>query len=153
MNVLIVYGSQFGTTESLAQQMADGLRQHHDVRVRHAAETSDITGEGVDLLLVGAPTQIKGLRLLVRPFLRRLKSAGFAGVPAAAFDTRMAGPIEQTGSAAQAIAKRLDSAGCRVVASGESFIAANFQGPLAEGEAERARAWAVNVAQEVAVPV
>ena len=146
MDVLIVYGSQFGTTEHLANVMAAALSPTHTVYVRHARETDRISGREIDLLIVGAPTQMHGLRLLVRPFLAGLAEHGFREVAAAAFDTRGAGSVEQTGSAAASIARRLERAGCRLVKPPEGFVVTDLKGPLAEGEEARAVAWVLDVA-------
>jgi flavodoxin len=150
MRVLIVYGTQFGTTHKLARTIAAALEADHEVRLLDVHESGDVTGDGVDLLFVGAPTQMHGLRLLVRPFLEGLADHGFAGVAAAAFDTRMSGPKERTGAESEVIAAHLGRAGCRLVAPAESFIVAEFQGPLAEGEDARAETWALSVAARAA---
>ena len=134
MEVLIVYGSQFGTTEHLANAMATALSPMHTVYVRHAREADRISGRKIDLLIVGAPTQMHGLRLLVRPFLAGLADHGFRDVAAAAFDTRGAGSVEQTGSAAVAIARRLERAGCRLVRPPEGV-----RGDRSQGTARRGR--------------
>jgi flavodoxin len=152
MNVVVVYGTQFGTTHKLARTIGAALESEHSVRVLDAREASDLTAAGVDLLFVGAPTQMHGLRLLVRPFLDGLAGHGFAGVPAAAFDTRMDGPKERTGAQSDVIASHLERAGCRLVAPPESFIVAEFQGPLADGEDVRATAWARSVVERLGAP-
>ena len=110
-----------------------------------------VTGDGVDLLLVGTPTQFGGRRLLVRPFLRSLRQHGFAGVDAAAFDTRSPGP--GSGSAAIPVAEALTAAGCRLVMEPEGFIVSGGKGALAIGEEERAAQWARHAAQSVPVAV
>jgi flavodoxin len=143
MNIAIVYESQFGTTEHLAQVIGSALEDRHSVTVVRARKVADLTSDGIDLLFVGAPTQVRGLRLLVRPFLGGLKSRGFAGMPVAAFDTRMEGTTKSRGSAADVIAQRLQAAGCRLAIEPEGFIVSGLTGPLAEGEEERARAWAL----------
>ena len=150
MEILIVYGSQYGNTQKLAQAMARALSPSHHVRVVHAPVARTLSAEGVDLLFVGAPTQMRGLRLLAKPFLIGLEGRGFGGVRAAAFDTRM-GDFAQT-VASEAIARHLVGAGCRLVAEPESFLVLGLDGPLANGEVERAAAWAVGVAQSVATP-
>jgi flavodoxin len=149
MRVLIVYGSQFGTTERLARAMAAAIAPLHDVEVvaSHAAEESD--GRGVDLLVVGAPTQLHGHRLLTRGFLRTLEAHGFAGTAAAAFDTRSHGDRGATGSAAEAIAGQLSRAGCNLLAPAESFTVRSFRGPLDDGETERAETWIRGLARSV----
>ena len=150
MEVLIVYGSQYGNTQRLAQGMARALVPSHNVRVVHAPAAGSLTAEGVDLLIVGAPTQMRGLRLLAKPFLMGLEGRGFGGIRAAAFDTRI-GDFAQT-VASDAIARHLVGAGCRLVAEPESFLVLGLDGPLAKGEEERAAAWAVGVAQAVSTP-
>jgi flavodoxin len=152
MHVLIVYGTQFGTTHKLARAIGAALEADHDVRLLDPHEARDVTADGVDVLFVGAPTQMHGLRLLVRPFLEGLVEHGFAGMAAAAFDTRMPGPKERTGAESDVIASHLEQAGCRLVAPPESFLVAEFQGPLAEGEEARAQAWARSVVARVTMP-
>jgi flavodoxin len=149
MRVLIVYGSQYGNTQRLAQAMGRALAPEHDVRVLHAPAARAVTAEGVDLLIVGAPTQMRGLRLLAKPFLAGLEGRGFEGVPAAAFDTRM-GEFVQT-IASDVIARHLVGAGCRLVGSPASFLVLGLDGPLAAGEEKRAAAWARSVADSVPV--
>lgn len=141
MRVLIVYGSQFGTTERLARAMGAAITPLHEVEVlaSHAAETYD--GRTVDLLVVGAPTQLHGHRLLTRGFLRTLQAHGFGGAAAAAFDTRSHGDRGSTGSSAEVIAGLLSHAGCNLLAPAESFTVEGFRGPLEAGETERAETW------------
>jgi flavodoxin len=145
MDVLIVYGSQYGNTQRIAQAMGAALRPEHAVRVMQASVAIDVTAEGVDLLFVGAPTQMRGLRLLAKPFLDGLAERGFAGTPAAAFDTRIdLGPqlLES-----DVIARRLQAAGCRLIAKPQSFLVVGLEGPLAQGEEARAGEWAQAVAR------
>ena len=151
MNILVVYGTQFGNTEHVAAVIGTALEQRHSVRVVAARDARQLSAEGVDLLFVGAPTQMFGRRLLVRSFLDGLKRRGFTGVPAAAFDTRMGTPTEKNAAEAEVIADRLQAAGCHLIVAPESFLVRGFTGPLVEGEAERARTWAQAVVEHLAV--
>jgi hypothetical protein len=63
------------------------------------------------------------------------------GMRAAAFDTRMDRSAVVTGAAARGIARRLRRRGYEVLAEPESFLVEDSEGPLAEGELDRARAW------------
>jgi flavodoxin len=144
VNILVVYASQYGNTQRIAGAVARALAVAHDVRVVHAPDAGVVTGDGVDLLLVGAPTQMRGLRNLADPFLAGLALRGFRGVAAAAFDTRLADLVQRT--AADVIAERLVQAGCRVVAAPAGFRVGGLEGPLADGEEERAARWALDVA-------
>ena len=151
MRILIVFGSQFGNTEHVARVIATALEPRHTVHVVAAGDARSLTGDGVDLLIVGAPTQLFGRRLLVRSFLAGLKRHRFTGMPAAAFDTRMGTPTEKNAASSELIADRLLAAGCHLVAPAESFLVAGFTGPLVEGEEERARTWACDVVGRLAV--
>jgi hypothetical protein len=114
--------------EHLARVIGSALEPRHGVRVVAARDARALTGEGVDLLLVGAPTQMFGRRLLVRSFLDGLKRHGFTGLPAAAFDTRMGTPTQKNAAEAEVIAKGLQAASCRLVVPPESFLVAGFEG-------------------------
>jgi flavodoxin len=153
VNVLVVYGSQFGNTERIARTIGAALEPGHSVQVVGARDARALAGNPVDLLVVGAPTQMFGRRLIVRSFLDGLKRQGFANVAAAAFDTRMGTPTEKNAAASETIATRLRAAGCRMVAPAESFLVAGFTGPLVKGEEDRATAWALRLVDQVAVKV
>ena len=148
VEILVVFGSQYGNTQRIAQAIARSLSSEHHVRVMPAAAASDVTGDDVDLLFVGAPTQMRGLRLLAKPFLDGLAERGFRGTRAAAFDTRMdLGPqlLEST-----VISEHLVEAGCQLAAKPESFLVLGLEGPLADGEEARAEVWARAVVGAVA---
>ena len=75
------------------------------------------------------------------PGLRKwLSQRSGRGQPAAAFDTRLDRSPVPTGAAARGIAKRLRRCGYEVIADPESFFVEDSEGPLAEGELDRARA-------------
>ena len=153
MKVLVVYGSQFGNTERIARAIGSALEARHSVQVVGARDARALAGNPVDLLIVGAPTQMFGRRLIVRSFLDGLKRQGFAAVAAAAFDTRMGTPNEKNAAASEIIAARLLAAGCRLVAPAESFLVAGFTGPLVDGEVERATAWALSLPEQATADV
>ena len=81
----------------------------------------------------------------LREWLKNLEGGGAAR--AAAFDTRGDAKAALTGSAARGIARRLRRRGYEVVGM-ESFLVDDTEGPLADGELERARAWANELARE-----
>jgi flavodoxin len=150
MQVLIVYGTQFGNTHKIARAIGAALEPNHKVRVVDAKEARTVSAEGIDLLVVGAPTQMNGLRLLVRAFTDALGPLGYTDVAAAAFDTRM-GVDTDRNLQSKVIAGHLEDAGCRLVAPPESFLVTGLEGPIAAGELERAATWARSIA--AAVPV
>jgi flavodoxin len=145
MRVLVVYDSKFGNTEKLAQSIAEQLRQRGHVTVTTADKPQGTTlEEAVDLLVVGGPTQGHGSSRAMRGWLEGLKPNH--GIPAAAFDTRFVKPRWLTGSAAKVIAGRLVALGFDLIADPESFFVAHGDGPLVDGELERAAGWADTLA-------
>jgi len=66
----------------------------------------------------------------------------------ATFDTRFEKPAFLTGSAAKGIAKRLARHGFELVAT-ESFFVQGTDGPLKDGELDRAAEWAEGLRDQV----
>ena len=137
MKALVVYDSQYGNTEKLAKAMADAMTG--DVVARRASEASASDLEGVDLLVVGSPTQAGRPTKPVQGFLK-----GVSGpIRVAAFDTRMSMKLVKIfGFAAGRIAKTLQKQGGALVAPAEAFYVTGGEGPLKDGEVERAAEWA-----------
>lgn len=166
MRSLIVCESWFGNTMKLAEAIRDELANFGDaelVGVDHDIETL----EGIDLLVVGAPTHVHGMSSSmsrkaaveeaggeetdtgpgVRDSLKDLPKV--KGTPAAAFDTRIEKSALLVGSAAKGIAKRLRRHGFRLVVPAESFFVLDTDGPLKDGDLERAVEWARSLAAEL----
>jgi hypothetical protein len=165
MKALVVYESHWGNTAAVAHAIAEGIGA--GTRVMSTGEAKGETLEALDLLVVGAP--VIGFRLSteqalkdmrskpgrgsppdvshppVRSWLESLPAGG--GVAAAAFDTRVRGPF---GSAAPAILKTLAEAGYRPIGKPTGFTVKGSQGPLRDGELERARQWGAELARAVA---
>lgn len=144
MNTLIIYDSSYGNTERVAHAVAEVLSEHGETRVVSATEIDALSKEGLDLLVVGAPTQRHGLPSLVRDLLEATPRGALRGLRTLAFDTRYHHAKLVTGSAAKEIGKLLRGLGCRLLAPPESFFVIGAGGPLEPGEEERARAWAAS---------
>jgi hypothetical protein len=84
------------------------------------------------------------------PGLREwLASRAGDGKRAAAFDTRIEKSALVTGAASREIAKRLRRRGFDVFADPESFFVEDSEGPLAEGELDRTKAWGASLAERL----
>ena len=167
MQVAVVYESLFGNTREVAEAIAEGIRAAAPQAAVDCRETADAPpGLGkADLLVVGGPTHFLGLpsarsrRLQhqledqgawhhaegeppeppgVREWLESLPVVSGRQV-AAAFDTRL-GKL-MAGSAARQITRMLRHHGYHVVDRPQGFVVEDYNGPLAEGERDRARAW------------
>jgi hypothetical protein len=160
MRVLLVYESMFGNTQKIANSVAEGLLPYGRVDLVEVGDAAIGALDGdVDLLVVGGPTHAWGMsrassrtsaakkakdgvvstRTGIREWLAAVRPP--KATSAAAFDTRLNKPRWLTGSAARVAAKMLRKAGCELVDAPQSFIVTGGEGPLRDGELERARQW------------
>ncbi len=86
----------------------------------------------------------------MRDFLDKVRESGLKGTNVAAFDTRLTARwVRIIGFAAGRIAGRLKKDGGTLVVSPEGFFVEGTEGPLKEGELERAAAWAKKIVESI----
>ncbi len=153
MNALVVYDSQYGNTEKIAQAIAEALRASGQARSARVNTVDKDALKGVDALFVGSPTQAWRPTAAMRSWLQAADSDQLRALTLACFDTRFKKSHWLTGSAASTMAKSLRTRGAAPVVPPESFFVAGTEGPLLSGEIERAGAWARAVAAAARVPV
>lgn len=176
MRALVVYESMYGNTRDVADAVAGGLVDAgYEVRASEvsAAPTtaSDLTTFA--LVVAGGPTHAfsmsrastredaatKGHGPLVstgiglREWIGSLETT--PGVAVATFDTRVRHP-RVPGSAARSARKHLRQQGFRAVDPPTTFWVDGMEGPLLDGELDRARNWGrelgAGVRDHLAVP-
>jgi flavodoxin len=146
MRSLVVYESRYGNTARIAREIAAGLEADGPVRLVEASDPTALDVAAIDLLVVGGPTEGHGVSRTLRARLSRVPPGGFAGVAAAAFDTRVTWPAFLAGSAAKGLAKTVEQLGAQLVAPPESFLVTGGKADsLVAGEPERARSWAAQL--------
>jgi flavodoxin len=157
MKALIVYDSQFGNTGKIAQAIADGLGTAEEVGLKHVGEIRPEQLTELALLILGSPTQRFRPTPGMTDFLKRIPANSLKGVHVAAFDTRFTeekiGEIQILaffvgifGYAAKPIGDRLAKMGGKLAAPPEGFYVDDTEGPLLEGELERATEWGKQIA-------
>jgi sulfite reductase alpha subunit-like flavoprotein len=167
-SALVIFESIYGNTHAVADAIAEGLEAAFEVEVAPVSDTDARSLTDADLIVVGGPTHMHGLassmsrKMAVKAAededvkvdesaredlgLRSwLAKAELGGGRAAAFDTRIDKSPMLTGSAARGIAKRLRRSGREIVADPESFFVEDSEGPLADGELDRAREWGASL--------
>jgi flavodoxin I len=153
MKAVVVYDSAYGNTEKVARAIGQALGAAEDVTIVRIGETKPEQLVGLTLLAVGSPTQKFSPLGTITNFLKRLPQNALEGVKVAAFDTRLPeSRIEEIrilaffvrifGYAAQPIANRLAKKGGELAIPPEGFYVSDTEGPLLEGELERAADWA-----------
>ncbi len=155
MKALVVYDSVFGNTEQIAQAIGKALGPAEDVRVLRVGDAEPGQLAGLGLLIVGSPTRAFRPTPATTSFLKGIPARGLRGVRVAAFDTRIAMDDQVPGIlrfmagifgyAAKPIADRLAKKGGELALPPEGFIVNGSEGPLKDGELERAADWASQI--------
>ena len=157
MKALVVYDSFFGNTERIAQSIGDALGHKEDVETIRVGNVRPEQLAGLKLLIVGSPTRAFSPSPAIKKFLKSIPKNGFKGVKVAAFDTRVTEEeidsavfilrilVNIFGYAAKPISDRLVKKGGQLIVPPEGFFVQGMEGPLKEGELERASEWAKKI--------
>lgn len=141
MKALVIHDSLFGNTAQVAEAIAVALREGGAVDVALTDEVGPSKLLDADLLVVGGPTQHQSASPLMRDWLDNVVRSDVEDKLVAAFDTRYEMHPWVSGSAARFIARRLRRMGGLLIAPAESFFVVDREGPLKDGELERATDW------------
>jgi len=146
MKVLIVYDSVYGNTEKIAKAIGGSITG--DVKVFRVGEANPSEIKTIDLFIIGSPTQGGRPTPAIQDFLNKIPEPSLQGINIAVFDTRMSTKfVGIFGYAAGRIASSLKGKGSTLAVPTEGFFIKGTQGPLKEGELERAAAWAKGIAE------
>jgi flavodoxin len=166
MKVLVVYDSQYGNTQRVAEAITrvigDALDSPEGATLLRASEVRPEHLAGLQLLVVGAPTQRFRPTSAMLGWLKSLPAGSLDGVSVAAFDTRLDVPkvksrilsffvwLSGPGAyAARHIADGLKMSGGTLLVPPEGFLVEGTEGPLQDGELARAAGWARMLVQKV----
>jgi flavodoxin len=157
MKAVLIYDSLYGNTEKIAHSIADGLSDamgaSGNVEVAKVSDAHPDQLARLPLLLIGGPTHGSRPSPAIHDFLNRIPENALAGVQVAAFDTRtdpdqltgatrmFAKILDRFGYAAPKLSSSLEDKGGQVVKLPEGFIVLGTEGPLQDGELERAADW------------
>jgi flavodoxin len=155
---MVVYDSAYGNTEQIAQAIGGALGASADVETCRVGDAQPGQLAAVDLLVVGSPTQKFRPTSATANLLKAIPSNGLRNIKVAAFDTRITEEeiekvrilpyfVKVFGYAAQPIADRLEKKGGELAVPPEGFYVGGTEGPLLEGELERAADWARQILQ------
>lgn len=166
MRAIVVYESLWGNTEQVARAVADGLESVAPVNVV-AVASAPTALETYDLVVVGGPTHAFSMsrpstretavqtqhapRVIDRGIREWINDVSrvFHPVRAVTFDTKVESP-RLPGSAAKAARSDLRSRGFDVDTPSQTFRVHGYEGPLVDGELDRATAWGAELAASFA---
>jgi flavodoxin len=157
MKALVIYDSTYGNTEKIARAIGAGLSAASDATVLHVKDATSSHLEGIDLLILGSPTQRFNPTPAIVSFIKNIPEQGLKSVRIAAFDTRFtkeemksissvlsftAGIVGDSAYGAKYIASGLKKKGGELAVPPEGFYVRDTEGPLLDGELDRAENWA-----------
>ncbi|MEO8683555.1 MAG: flavodoxin domain-containing protein [Devosia sp.] len=150
MKILIVYDSVYGNTAKIAKAVAAELERDNQVTVITVGEASGRDLSRTELLVIGSPTRGFHPTPNISEYIAGLTDVR-EGMTAAVFDTRLdletiSPPplrwvVEVGGYAATRMAAGLRSHGIGMRGELGAFLVTGTEGPLKDGELERARGW------------
>ena len=155
MKDLVTYDSYFGNTEQIARAIGGAFDPQNQVDIVRISELKPNQIQGLDVLVVGSPTRAFSPSEATKAFLKNLPSGALQGVKVAAFDTRM--DVKKApgilrffagifGFAAAPIAKQLTKKGGTLACPPDGFFVKETEGPLEDGELQRAAEWGMSIA-------
>jgi|GEM_PF-47237 len=156
MKVLVIYDSLYGNTEQIVRAIGAACGSGEDVAVLRVGDVKPQQLAGLDMLVVGSPTQGFRPTPAIKNLIDSVPVSGLKGVKVAAFDTRMSpddfdSTLGRTagrffmgtfGYAAKPVAEGLEKKAGELAVPPEGFFVEGKEGPLREGELERAADWA-----------
>jgi len=152
MKALVIYDSVYGNTEKIAKAIGKELGCDF-IPVGFA---SPVSIKGLELLIIGSPTHGGQASQAMQKFLASIPSGSLKRIRVAAFDTWMTKEGQDFltriavgifGHASPRILPKLQSLGGKAAAAGsEGFFVKGKEGPLKDGEIDRAQEWAKKIA-------
>jgi flavodoxin len=159
MKAMVVYDSIFGNTEQIAKAIGKALGSEMKVEVLKVNQVKPEQLTELDLFIVGSPTRAFRPTPAIKKLLGSIPSTGLNNVKVASFDTGISLDdinssighffINHFGYAARPIANRLVKKGGTLIVDPEGFFVKGSEGPLKQGELERAADWARQILEKL----
>jgi flavodoxin len=152
MNALLIYDSMFGNTEKIALAVAEGMGP--DTKTVRATDLNPDDLVDLDVLVIGSPVHGGRASENMLRFFETLKKDSLKDVKVAAFDTRfeknthglgLKMVMNMIGFAAGKILNTLENKGAKHILDPEGFFVMDKEGPLKEGEIDRAKLWGKSI--------
>lgn len=155
MKSLVAYDSAYGNTAKIAETISVSLEDYGQSVCKQVGDIAENDLVSLDLLIVGSPTQGGKPTKPTAQFIDALSAELLSHSKVAVFDTRFEASKQKTGLrmlmrtigyAATKMASKIEKRGGAIISEPTGFFVTEKEGPLKEGELERASAWAVKLA-------
>ncbi len=148
MKGIVIYDTSYGNTQRIAETISGTLKESGiGADTYSVKDVKKLSADDYDFLVLGSPTKFGTMSLTVKGFLGKVKSKEWANKLFAAFDTENPENIEKKqGSAAEKIAEKLKEKRMSQLLPVLKALVLGWKGPLQEGEIERAKDYARELA-------
>jgi menaquinone-dependent protoporphyrinogen IX oxidase len=148
MKGILVYDTSYGNTRKIAETIAETVKESGiEVDLFDVKSVKKFSAKNCSFLVLGSPTRFGTMSLAIRSFLGKVKEEEWMKKPFAAFDTENPENIEKKeGSAAEKIAEKLKEKKMDELLPVLKAVVLGQKGPLKEGEIERTKEYARNLA-------
>jgi len=148
MKGIVVFDTSYGNTRTIAETISDTLKECGiEVDTFYVKDVKKLNAKDYDFIVLGSPTKFGTMSFTVKGFLGKVKNKEWINRPFAAFDTENPENIEKkAGSAAEKIAESLKEKQMNQLLPVLKAVVLGWKGPLQEGELERAKEYARELA-------
>ena len=148
MKGIVVFDTSYGNTKTIAETISETLKGSGiEVDAFYVKDVKKVSAKDYNFLVLGSPTKFGTMSFTVKRFLGKVKSKEWMNKPFAAFDTENPENIERKeGSAAEKIAEKLREKQMNQLLPVLKAVVLGWKGPLQEGEIERAKEYARELA-------
>jgi flavorubredoxin len=148
--VLIIYESKYGNTKSVAEAIAEGMREVPGVEAV-LNEVKEVKLDKItefDAIVVGSPNHIGSATKGIRKFIDEVGKLSPGVKLGAVFDTYIGGDFEK---AVKKMEKQIGEKvpGLKLAAPGLSIKVEGMKGPISEGELPRGKEFGAKVASQL----
>lgn len=156
MKGIVIYDTSYGNTKRIAEAIAETLKESGiEVDLFYVKDVKKLSAKNYSFLVLGSPTKFGTMSLAVRFFLGKVKSGEWMNKSFAAFDTENPENVERSQaenkewSAAEKIAEKLRDKKMNQILPVLKAIVFGQKGPLKEGEIERTKDYARQLATKL----
>ena len=148
MKGIVVFDTSYGNTKTIAQAISETLKESGiEVDAFYVKDVKKLSAKDYNLLVLGSPTKFGTMSFAVKRFLGKVKKEEWMNKPFATFDTENPENIERKeGSAAEKIAEKLKEKQMNQLLPVLKAVVLGWKGPLQEGEIERTKEYAKELA-------
>ena len=156
MKGIIIYDTSHGNTKKIAETITETLKASEiDVDLFDVKDAKKLSTNDYNFLVLGSPTKFGTMSFAIKFFLGKVKSEEWMNKPFAAFDTENPENVEQSRiqnkewSAAEKIAIKLKEKNMKQLLPVLKALVLGQKGPLVEGEIDRAKDYATQLATKL----